>query len=210
MTTVCRVDDDMSKMIEKQFQLNKVVDALEEEMKKGGAGSAQAPDGQVITLPDLDSAIRDLREGKMERHDALGAEQQLRNTIKIMTDEMTLMKKHLVHLGNTCGAGGSDDKLTAALQAKIQSMNEAFGQRCKDMENSITSIGAAANCIAPKGLCLSCSRPTAVTDHAVRPNSPPKDTPASRPQSRQVPQRYYHKVSLSHTTWTNLRLIEVA
>lgn len=192
-----KVVEDLGKMHQRANTIDEGIKNLSDrcdKLARAAGGGATGPDGKQVSLLELDSAIRDLKEEKMERHETLGIEQQLRNTIKIMTDEMTMMKKHLVHLGSSSSGGGSNadvDKVTAALQSKIQSMNEAFGQRCKDMETNITSIGAAGNTIAPKGQCLSCSRPTSVTDHVVRPKSPPREH--SRPPSRQVPQRYYHK-----------------
>lgn len=185
-----RVMEELAKLYGKQKDLDRDSKEMNEQIEvlsRNTEAAVYDADGNQITLKDLDNMIQDLRADAQSRDDALSIEQQLRGTIKIMADEMTLVKKHLVHLGHSIGGENDVGRVTANLQSKIQAMNEAFGNRCKGMEQHIEAIGAAGNTgtLQPKGLCISCSRPTTVKDQPpnFRPNSPPKPMPDTRYQT---------------------------
>jgi len=209
-----RVMEELAKLYGKQKDFDKDMKDINERLEicaRNSEGAVYDADGNQITLKELDGMIQDLKVDSQSRDDALSVEQQLRGTIKIMADEMTLVKKHLVHLGHSIGGENDVGRITANLQSKIQAMNEAFGNRCKGMEEHIEHIGAAGNTgtLQPKGQCISCSRPTTVKDQApnFRADSPPRPDPRQaanaspnmpRPASRpgKQAQRYYNKPAM--------------
>ena len=124
--------EELAKLYGKQKDFDKDMKDINERLEicaRNSEGAVYDADGNQITLKEVDGMIQDLKVDSQSRDDALSVEQQLRGTIKIMADEMTLVKKHLVHLGHSIGGENDVGRITANLQSKIQAMNEAFGNR---------------------------------------------------------------------------------
>jgi len=161
---------------------------------------AKYDDTKVLNLVSTNRA--DLDRQKFDREEAYVLEQELSGHLSTMREELDKHKGilHILESDNNNVDQAAMDALAAAMKAKMMAMGNAFHKRFEDLEEQLLGVGSAGS-TSNINLCLSCSRPTATVDHAVRPASP-MGSKAPRPSSRGgTGQRYFHKAALYSNTF---------
>jgi len=174
------------------------------ELASAGADVQEYDDTRVIAMvTDTEKALDDK---KFNRDEAYLLETSLRANFAQLKEDLEFQK---LALDEAVSKNASQvdaealNELASAIKSKMMAMGNAFHKRFEDLEEQLLGVGGSATRSSLGGLCLSCSRPTATTDHVVRPASPGGNVnkAPSRPGSRQGGQRYFHKAPLYSNTF---------